>query len=132
MTASADDGYDFFAAGARPATSSAASSAPTVPSGSVPAAATAPPNRAGMVAPAALTPSALTPKPSRWAKSDTTFGPVGRIVATIAMFIPLVFFVVTGVLTFDPFELIGTVIWLGLMAVGLRQVWQPVAHHHRR
>ena len=85
------------------------------------------------MAPAAsLTPSAPKPKPSRWAKSDTTFGPLGRIVATIGMVVPFIFFVAAGLLTIDPFVLIGGVIWGGLMFVGLRQVWQPVHHHHRR
>jgi hypothetical protein len=45
------------------------------------------------------------PKASRWAKSDTTFG---------------------------PFVLGGAGIWAALMVMGLRQVWQLVAYHHRR
>ena len=121
MTASADDGYDFFSSASRQDAPAAAPPSPPVV-----------PNRAAMVPPAALKPTGPTPKPSRFAKSDTTFGPAGRVIATIAMIVPLVFFVATGILTFDPFVLIGAGIWIGLMVVGLRQVWQPVQHHHRR
>jgi len=85
-----------------------------------------------MVPAPSLMPTGPTPKASRWAKSDTTFGPTGRVMVTVAMFVPLAFFIATGILTFDPFVLAGALIWIGLMAVGLRQVWQPVAHHHRR
>ena len=85
-----------------------------------------------MLPPASLVPSTPTPKPSRWAKSDTTFGPVGRMIATAAMLVVLLFFIATGLLTFDPFVLIGAGIWGFLTIVGLRQVWQPVHQHHRR
>jgi hypothetical protein len=118
MTASADD-FDFFGAAARP--EAAGTVTPSVA-----------PNRGGMAPRASLQPTGPTPKPSRFAKSDTTFGPFGRVVATIAMIVPLLFFIATGILTFDPFVLVGAAIWCGLMWVGLRQIWQPVHHHHRR
>jgi fatty acid desaturase len=109
---SSDSGYDFFAPAATPSggPSSAASRAP----GGL-----TPPARAG-------TPSHLAPATSRWAKSDTTFGPVGRIMTTIFMVIPMLFFVASGVFTQDPFVLVGAVIWGGLMVVGLRHIWAAV------
>jgi hypothetical protein len=78
------------------------------------------------------TPSHLAPKSSRWAKSDTTFGPAGRVVSTVLLLLPLIFFVGTGLFTMDPFVLVGAVIWTVLAVKGLRQVWRPVAEHHRR
>jgi hypothetical protein len=117
MTASADD-FDFFGTAARP---EAAAVSPSVA-----------PSRAPMTPRASLQASGPTPKPSRFAKSDTTFGPFGRMVATVAMIVPLLFFIATGFLTFDPFVFMGAVIWLGLMWVGMRQIWAPVQHHHRR
>ena len=122
MTASAGDGYDFFAPDPRVGG----------PAAEVPSASSHAPGRFGVAPTASLPPGAPLPKPSRWAKSDTTFGPVGRIVATVGMFIPFVFFVGTGLLTFDPFVLVGALIWGALMVMGLRQVWQPVHHRHRR
>lgn len=71
-------------------------------------------------------------KASRWAKSDTTFGPVGRVVSSIGLLVPFVFLVAAGVFTFDPFVLGGAGVWAVLMVMGLRQVWQLVEHHHRR
>jgi hypothetical protein len=78
------------------------------------------------------TPQLPSGRSSRWAKSDTTFGPVGRLVCTVALIIPFTFLVAAGLLTFDPFVLGGAGIWAVLMAVGLRQTWQVVQHHHRR
>ena len=79
-----------------------------------------------------MNPSAPVPKASRWAKSDTTFGPVGRVVASIGLLVPFLFLAAAGVFTFDPFVLGGAGIWAALMVMGLRQVWQLVEHHHRR
>ena len=114
MTVPADDGLDFFA----PAPSRAPQS-----------------NAPGRMAHGASSP-AVPPiaggKPSRWVKSDTTFGPVGRLVATVMLLIPFTFLVASGLLTFDPFVLGGAGIWAVIMAMGLRQVWQIVQPHHRR
>jgi hypothetical protein len=77
------------------------------------------------------TPSHLAPQPSRWAKSDVTFGPTGRIVSTVLLILPLLFFVGAGLFTMDPFVLVGAVIWGVLTVKGLRQVWQPAHRHHR-
>ena len=117
MTTPSDDGLDFFGTAPTPS----ADVAPPQPQ---------PPSRLGFVPP----PTPLPPqgKDSRWAKSDTTFGPVGRLVATLALLIPFTFLVVAGVLTFDPFVLGGAGIWAVLMVVGLRQTWAVVRHHHRR
>jgi len=71
-------------------------------------------------------PSHLAPKTSRWTKSDTTFGPVGRIVTTIMLALPMLFFVAAGLLTFDPFVFVGAVIWGFLAVTGMRHVWAPV------
>jgi len=113
MAANPPDGHDFFAP-----TPSVTGGPPPVRPG------------AGLTGPIrAGTPSHLLPQTSRWAKSDTTFGPVGRVVTTIALFVPLVFFVGSGVLTQDPFVLVGAVIWAGLMVPGLRHVWATTRRH---
>jgi hypothetical protein len=112
--------FDFFAPDPLRAAPSAEPAPPVTPS------------RMGFTQPRELTPSLPLGKASRWAKSDTTFGPVGRVVATIGMIVPFLFFVATGLLTFDPFVLVGAGIWGVLMAMGLRQVWQLVEYHHRR
>jgi hypothetical protein len=72
------------------------------------------------------TPSHLQPKTSRWAKSDVTFGPVGRIVTTLVLVLPFLFFVAAGLFTMDPIVLAGAAIWAALMITGMRHVWQPV------
>lgn len=71
-------------------------------------------------------PGRVTPQTSRWAKSDTTFGPVGRVVTTVVLVLPLAFFVAAGLFTADPLVLGGAVLWAGIMWTGLRHVWQPV------
>ena len=90
------------------------------------------PSRMGFSPPSGQTPALPLGKASRWAKSDTTFGPVGRVVASIGLLIPFLFLVAAGVFTFDPFVLGGAGLWAVLMVMGLRQVWQLVEHHHRR
>ena len=72
------------------------------------------------------------PKASRWVKSDTTFGPYGRVLSTFALIVPFLLLAAAGIFTFDPFVLGGAGVWAVLMAMGLRQVWQAVQHHHRR
>ena len=60
---------------------------------------------------------------TRWAKTDTTFGPVGRVVATLALLIPLVVMVVGGLA--DPFVWGGAAVWGAvIMPWGLRDVWK--------
>jgi len=101
MSADPRDGFDFFA--------------PTPQPGSHPGG----PVNAG-------TPSHLAPRTSRWAKSSVTFGPVGRLVATLLLVLPLLFLAAAGLFTFDPFVVAGAVVWVVLMAQGLRHVWQAV------
>lgn len=61
---------------------------------------------------------------SRWRKTTTTFGPIGRVLATIALVVPLIFFVVIGVLT-GGLTIAGAVIWgFIIMPWGLRDVWK--------
>lgn len=121
MTAPTDDDFAFFA--------------PSAPEVAGPDVAAPPPmvqGRMGFAPSPALYPSEPQPKPSRWAKSDTTFGPIGRVISTIALIVPFILLVAAGVFTFDPFVLGGAGIWAALMVMGLRQVWQLVHHHHRR
>jgi hypothetical protein len=120
MTVPADEGFDFFA------TSSAQSADPATPE--TPAV----PGRLGFTPQSQPGTPLPTGRQSRWAKSDTTFGPVGRLVATIALIVPFTFLVAAGLLTFDPFVFGGAGIWGALMVVGLRQTWAVVQHHHRR
>jgi hypothetical protein len=61
---------------------------------------------------------------TRWRKTATTFGPVGRVLATIGLVLPFVFFVVIGVLT-GGFTIAGAVIWgFVIMPWGLRDTWK--------
>lgn len=61
---------------------------------------------------------------SRWRKTPTTFGPLGRVLATFALVVPFIFFLIIGILT-GGFELGGAVIWgVILMPWGLRDVWK--------
>ena len=115
MTVPADEGFDFFA-----------------PAKEVPSTPPQPESLGrGSLMPRPE-PALVLGKPSRWAKSDTTFGPVGRLVCTLALLIPFTFLVFAGVLTFDPFVLGGAGIWAALMVMGLRQTWAVVQPHHLR
>jgi hypothetical protein len=61
---------------------------------------------------------------TRWRKTPTTFGPVGRLLATIALVVPFIFFVVVGVLTAG-FTIVGAALWgFILMPWGLRDTWK--------
>ena len=60
---------------------------------------------------------------TRWRKTATTFGPVGRLSATLALVIPLAFMVVGGLA--DPFVWGGAGFWvLVVMPLALRDVWK--------
>src|SRR3954463_6856875 len=119
MTMPAGEELDFFGNNAAASADAAAPAAPAMPGRTV-------------FTPPAHTSQQPTGRASRWAKSDTTFGPVGRLIATIALIVPFTFLVAAGLLTFDPFVLGGAGIWALLMAMGLRQTWAAVQHHHRR
>jgi len=61
---------------------------------------------------------------TRWRKTGTTFGPLGRVLATIALVVPFIFFVVVGILT-GGFTIAGAVIWgFVIMPWGLRDTWK--------
>jgi hypothetical protein len=72
-------------------------------------------------------PAAARPQPvmrrTRWAKTDTTFGPIGRVVATVGLVVPLGVMIVGGVT--DPFVWGGAAVWGAvIMPWGLRDVWK--------
>jgi hypothetical protein len=60
---------------------------------------------------------------SRWSKSDLTFGPVGRVVATVLLLVPLWWFLNGAGI----FGLVGVVTYgLFLVPWALRDIWRPV------
>jgi hypothetical protein len=70
---------------------------------------------------ATLPPTVVT---TRWRKTATTFGPVGRVLATIALVVPCLFLIVVGVLS-GGLELGGAVVWgVIVMPWGLRDTWR--------
>ena len=60
---------------------------------------------------------------SRWARSDLTFGPVGRVVATVGVLIPVWWLLVWA----GPFGF-GCLVIYGFFLVpwALRDIWRPV------
>jgi hypothetical protein len=64
-----------------------------------------------------------SPRPtSRWRPSAVTFGPVGRIVATIVVLLPILYAVFVSV-----FFLIAAAIWgLTIVPWALRDIWRRV------
>lgn len=57
---------------------------------------------------------------SRWKASATTFGPIGRVVASLSLLIPFYFFFTAGVLGF-----VGMAMWLFIvMPAALRSIWK--------
>lgn len=61
---------------------------------------------------------------SRWRKTATTFGPLGRIIATVALVVPFVLFVVISIYT-GGLILAAPVIWgFVIMPWGLRDTWK--------
>ena len=60
---------------------------------------------------------------SRWAGSEITFGPVGRIVMSLLMLVPAWWFLnYAGI-----FGVVGIVIWLvKVLPWALRDIWRPV------
>jgi hypothetical protein len=61
---------------------------------------------------------------TRWRKTATTFGPVGRVLATFGLVLPFIFFVVIGIFT-GGFTIAGAVIWgFVIMPWGLRDTWK--------
>jgi hypothetical protein len=62
---------------------------------------------------------------SRWKSGSMTFGPVGRVVMTILIFLPYPLFLLNL-----PFGLVGVVLWSGLVPRALRDIWRPARRHH--
>lgn len=72
-------------------------------------------------APAALPPQV---KRTRWRKTTTTFGPVGRVVSTVALVVPFLFLTAVGILT-GGLTIFGAGLWgFVVMPWGLRDVWR--------
>lgn len=72
--------------------------------------------------PAAEAPPSLGP-PTRWGKTPTTFGPVGRVLATLGLLVPLVFMIVGGLVFMAAWA--GALVWLVVvMPRGLRDIWR--------
>lgn len=66
-------------------------------------------------------PTVVVPVRSRWHRSELTFGPVGRVVATVLIVAPLIFMLVFSVVFLVAGLLLLPVAWMAL-----KQVWQPV------
>jgi hypothetical protein len=76
--------------------------------------------------PAAAATAAQTPavtRTTRWGKTQTTFGPVGRVVATVATLLPLAVMTVGGFV--DMFAWGGALIYLvAIVPWARRETWQ--------
>jgi hypothetical protein len=80
------------------------------------------------MAPTRPLPAAATLPPqvirTRWRKTKTTFGPVGRVIGTVALVAPFAFLVVIGILS-GGMTLGGAVLWgFVVMPWGLRDLWR--------
>ncbi len=61
---------------------------------------------------------------TRWKKTPTTFGPLGRVLCTIALFIPLPLLVI-GTIVSGGLEIVGLGIWVFvIMPWALRDIWK--------
>jgi hypothetical protein len=98
----------------------------TAPASGVFAAADAPFDAAnGAFRPTAPKPAADLFSESRWRSGVMTFGPVGRVVLTIGVFLPYPFFLLNL-----PFGLVGVVVWTAIVPRALRDIWQRDRRHH--
>ena len=61
-----------------------------------------------------------TPRTSRWRSGPTTFGPVGRILSTVALVAVFPWWGLGG----NPFFLWSLMGWLGMAGIVLRSVWK--------
>jgi hypothetical protein len=65
-----------------------------------------------------------TVRRSRWRKTQTTFGPVGRVLWTFALIVPVPLFLVAGVVG-DLFAFGVAAVWLFvIMPKGLKDTWR--------
>jgi hypothetical protein len=61
---------------------------------------------------------------TRWRKTPTTFGPVGRLLCTFLLVVPLPVMIV-GVVVSGGLEIVGLGIWvLVIMPWALRDIWK--------
>ena len=57
---------------------------------------------------------------SRWAKTETTMGPFGRVATSIALLLPLLLFFYAGAM-----GVVGVAMWLFIvMPAALRSIWK--------
>jgi hypothetical protein len=80
------------------------------------------PGRIGLVPAASSTPDRLM-RTTRWGKTSTTFGPAGRIIATVGLLIPLAIMIVGGFAVM--FSWGGALVYAAtILRWGLRDVWR--------
>ena len=73
--------------------------------------------------PAGVKPREVLTRTTRWRKTSTTFGPVGRVFCTLVLVAVLALLVVGGFVV--TFAWGGAVIWIGvIMPWALRDIWQ--------
>jgi hypothetical protein len=61
---------------------------------------------------------------TRWRKTPTTFGPLGRVLFTLALVLPVPLVVFWAVIS-GGFGAAGAVIWIFIiMPMGLRDIWK--------
>jgi hypothetical protein len=80
---------------------------------------------AGSFRAAAPAPSADLFSESRWRGGSLTFGPVGRVVLTLAVLLPYPLFIVNL-----PFGLVGIVVWTAIVPRAMRDIWARDRRHH--
>ncbi|HET7481615.1 MAG TPA: zinc ribbon domain-containing protein [Actinomycetota bacterium] len=62
------------------------------------------------------------PRYSRWRASQTTMGPVGRILATLLFLVPLPLFFFAGIAGY-----VGVVLWVSVvLPMAFRSIWKKV------
>jgi hypothetical protein len=91
----------------------------------LPAASAAPAPTPGFrpAAPGPATYAAPLMRTTRWGKTQTTFGPLGRVIATIGTLLPLMVMTVGGF--FDMFAWGGAFIYLvAIVPQAMRHTWQ--------
>jgi hypothetical protein len=67
------------------------------------------------------TPSAVVPAYSRWRASAVTFGPAGRLLASIVVLVPIVYAVFVNALF-----VFTAALWLFLLPTAWRDIWARV------
>ncbi len=98
---------------------------PTAAPATFPVTGTAAPQPFGWQPPGgAAEPLPVPRRTTRWRKTTTTFGPLGRVLATIGLIIPFLIMLIGGLVA-DPFALGGAAIWgVIIMPWGLKDVWR--------